>query len=111
MLPQIVSGEPATPNAVKNKIEILVQTAGAAVIIYDADGWRGELCSCSISVLCVGEKPSAAAASCTWQTGFVWVAAVPHCWVLPRCKVSVLEGQKQSIEEHTSIGKSIACWC
>lgn len=69
MLPQIVSGEPATRNAIKNKVEITVQTAGAAVIICDADGWRGELCSCSISVPCTGQKPSAAAASCTWQTG------------------------------------------
>lgn len=63
MLPQIVSGEPATHNAVKNEIEIMVQTAGAAVIIYDADGWRGEICSCSFSVPSVGEKPSAAAGS------------------------------------------------
>lgn len=42
------------------------------MIIYDADGWRGELCICSISVPCVGETPSSAAASaasCTWQTG------------------------------------------
>lgn len=47
----------------------MVWTAGAAVIIFGADGWRGELCSCSMSMPCVGEKPSAAAASCTWQTG------------------------------------------
>lgn len=110
MLPQIVSGEPATHNTIKNKIEnIVLWFTGAAVIIYDADGWGGELCN--ISVPYVEEKLSAAFASCTWQTGRVWVAAVLHCWVLPRWKVSVLERQKQSIEEHTSIGKSIACWC
>lgn len=71
MLPQIASGEPATHNAITNKIQIMVQTAGAAMIIYDADGWRGELCSCSISVPCRGEKPSTApaVASCTRQRG------------------------------------------
>lgn len=77
MLPQIASGEPATRNAITNKIQIMVQTAGVAMIIYDADGWRGELCrrgelcSCSISVPCRGEKPSAApaVASCTRQRG------------------------------------------
>lgn len=69
MLPHIASGEPAARNVIKNKIEMMVWTAGAAVIIYDAEGWRGELCSCSISVPCVGEKLSAAAASCAWQKG------------------------------------------
>lgn len=48
MLPQIVSGEPATHNTIKNKIEnIVLWFTGAAVIIYDADGWGGELCNIS----------------------------------------------------------------
>lgn len=37
------------------------------------------------------------------KEGKVWVAAVLHCWVLPRWKVSVLEGQKQSIEEYWQV--------
>lgn len=40
MLPQIGSGGPATHNTIRNEIQIMIQTAGAAMIIYDADGWR-----------------------------------------------------------------------
>ena len=40
MLPQIGSGGPATHNTVRNEIQIMIQTAGVAMIIYDADGWR-----------------------------------------------------------------------
>lgn len=40
MLPQIGSGGPVTHNTIRKEIQIMIQTAGAAVIIYDADGWR-----------------------------------------------------------------------
>lgn len=34
------SGGPATHNPIRKEIQIMIQTAGAAVIIYDAGGWR-----------------------------------------------------------------------
>lgn len=40
MLPEVGSAGPATHNTIRNEIQIMIQTAGAAMIIYDADGWR-----------------------------------------------------------------------